>query len=67
MWISKAVEARPEAYWMHRKKSLIEAKMGNTTAAIATAKQSLELAQKAGNMDYVKLNKDSLKEWGVKM
>ncbi|AGC77754.1 Protein of unknown function (DUF2911) [Nonlabens dokdonensis] len=67
MWISKAVEARPDAFWMHRRKSLIEAKMGNTTAAIATAKQSLELAQKAGNMDYVKLNKDSLKELGVKM
>jgi hypothetical protein len=66
-WISKAVEARPEAYWMHRKKSLIEAKMGNKSAAIASAKTSLSLAQKANNMDYVKLNTDSLKEWGVKM
>ena len=32
-----------------------------------SAKTSLSLAQKANNMDYVKLNTDSLKEWGVKM
>jgi hypothetical protein len=66
-WISEALEARPEAYWMHRKKSLIEAKMGNKSAAIASAKTSLTLAEEAKNMDYVKLNTDSLKEWGVKM
>ena len=66
-WISEAVEARPEAYWMHRKKALIEAKMGNKSAAIASAKTSLTLAEEAKNMDYVKLNTDSLKEWGVKM
>ncbi|MGJ8684451.1 MAG: DUF2911 domain-containing protein [Nonlabens sp.] len=66
-WITKATEMRPEAFWMFRKKSLIEAKMGNTKAAIATAKQSLALAEKAGNADYVKMNMDSLKEWGVKM
>jgi tetratricopeptide (TPR) repeat protein len=66
-WISKAVDVSPEAFWMHRKKALIEAKMGNKSAAIATAMTSLALAEKAGNMDYVKLNKDSLMEWGVKL
>lgn len=66
-WITKATEMRPEAFWMFRKKSLIEAKMGNTDAAIATAKQSLKKAKAAGNADYVKMNLDSLKEWGVKM
>jgi hypothetical protein len=66
-WISKAVDAKPEAFWMHRKKALIEAEMGNKSAAIATAMTSLALAEKAGNMDYVKLNKDSLMEWGVKL
>lgn len=66
-WMTKATEMRPEAFWMFRKKSLIEAKLGDTKAAIATAKQSLELAKKAGNDDYVKMNTDSLKEWGVKM
>jgi hypothetical protein len=66
-WISKAVDAMPEAFWMHRKKSLIESKIGDKAAAIASAITSMELAEKAGNMDYVKLNKDSLMEWGVKM
>ncbi|WP_124981307.1 DUF2911 domain-containing protein [Nonlabens xiamenensis] len=66
-WISMAVEMRPEAFWMYRKKSLIEAEMGKKSDAIASAKKSLELAQKAGNADYVKLNMDSLKEWGAKM
>ncbi|PQJ32718.1 dihydrolipoamide dehydrogenase [Nonlabens arenilitoris] len=66
-WITKATELSPKAFWMFRKKSLIEAKLGNTSAAIASAKQSLALATAAGNADYVKMNKDSLKEWGVKM
>ena len=38
---------------------------GNKKGAIAGAKTSLELATKAGNDDYVKMNKDSLKEWGA--
>ncbi|MDX1428547.1 MAG: dihydrolipoamide dehydrogenase, partial [Salegentibacter mishustinae] len=33
--------------------------------AIAAAKKSLAEAEKAGNQDYVKMNKDSLKEWGA--
>ena len=33
--------------------------------AINAAKKSLELAQKAGNDDYVALNTKSLKEWGA--
>jgi hypothetical protein len=33
--------------------------------AIASAKRSLASAEKGGNADYVKMNKDSLKEWGA--
>ena len=40
--------------------------MGDKKNAIATAKKSLEASEKAGNADYVKMNKDSLKEWGAK-
>lgn len=66
-WINKAVEmGDPAAYWVLRRKSLIEADMGKKEEAIATAKKSLAAAEKAGNKDYVKLNKDSLKEWGAK-
>lgn len=65
-WIQKAVEmAGEDAFWVIRKKALIEADMGKKKEAIATAKKSLAAAEKAGNKDYVKMNKDSLKEWGA--
>ena len=63
-WVTKATEmAGDDAYWMLRKKSLIEADLGNTDAAIESAKRSLAAAKKAGNKDYIKMNEDSLKEW----
>ena len=66
-WIDKAIEmtkAEPK-FWYLRQQSLIHAKAGKKESAIAAAKQSLELATKAGNADYVKMNTDSLKEWGA--
>jgi hypothetical protein len=63
-WIKKANETDPK-FWQLRRQSLIEAKLGNKTAAISTAKKSMELAKTAGNMDYVRLNEKSLKEWGA--
>ncbi|WP_421807437.1 DUF2911 domain-containing protein [Flagellimonas sp.] len=63
-WVDKAVEMGDgSAYWMMRTQSLIYAKMGDKEAAIEAAKRSLAAAQAAGNQDYVKMNKDSLKEW----
>lgn len=65
-WIQKAVELGGEdAYWVVRRKALIEADLGKKKEAIATARKSLAAAEKAGNKDYVKLNQDSLKEWGA--
>lgn len=65
-WISRAVEmSDPDAFWILRRKSLIEADLGKKEEAIATARQSLAAAEKAGNQDYIKMNKDSLKEWGA--
>ncbi len=63
-WIDKATELSPDAYWIWRRKSLIYAALGDKKGAIAAAKESLAKARQAGNMDYVKLNEDSLKEWG---
>ncbi len=66
-WIDKAVEMtndRPR-FWFLRKQSLIHAKAGDKKGAIKAAKASLMHAEKAGNEDYIKLNKDSLKEWGA--
>ena len=53
-------------FWQLRQKSLIQAKLGDKAGAIATAKLSLEGAEKANNNDYVKMNNDSIKEWSKK-
>jgi hypothetical protein len=63
-WAKKAVEMTGDyAFWLHRRQALIEAKLGDKTAAIESAKRSLESAKKAGNEDYIKMNEDSIKEW----
>lgn len=65
-WVNKAIAmGNSDTYWMLRKKSLIAADLGKKQEAIAAAKKSLAAAEKAGNPDYVKMNKDSLKEWGA--
>ncbi|NNC63013.1 MAG: DUF2911 domain-containing protein, partial [Eudoraea sp.] len=64
-WIDKAVSMNSEAFWMMRLQSLIYAKMGDKKGAIEAAKKSLAVAKAANNADYVKLNEDSLKEWGA--
>ena len=59
-WMEKAMSMTEEpAYWQLRQQSLIYAKDGNKEAAIEVAKKSLAGAEKAGNDDYVKMNKDS--------
>ena len=66
-WVDKAIEMTKDdpKYWMLRQQALIHAKAGKKESAIVAAKKSLELAKKAGNDDYVKMNTDSLKEWGA--
>ncbi len=64
-WVTRATEmAGDQAFWILRRKSLIEAEMGKKEQAIATAKKSLASAEKANNADYVKMNKESIQEWG---
>ena len=67
IYIDKAVamtKDKPLFYFL-RRQSLIYAKTGDKKGAIKAAKASLEYADKAKNADYVKMNKDSLKEWGA--
>ena len=66
MWIDEAMNSREDKpFWMLRQQSLIYAKAGEKQMAIQLAKQSLEAAEKAGNRDYINMNKASLKEWGA--
>lgn len=66
-WIDKAVDMTSDQprFWYLRQQSLIHAANGDKKGAIAAAKKSLEGAKAAKNEDYVKMNTDSLKEWGA--
>ena len=66
-YVNKALEMNADKpFWFNRLKSLIQAKLGDKTGAIATAKLSMANAEKAKNADYVKMNTDSIKEWSKK-
>ena len=66
-WMDKAMSMTEKpAFWQLRQQSLIYAAAGDKKGAIEIAKKSLAGAEAAGNADYVKMNKDSLAEWGAK-
>lgn len=55
-WVNVAISQRAEAFWMLHLKAKILKKMNNSAAAIEAANLSKEIANKAGNADYVALN-----------
>ena len=66
-WMEKAISLTEKpAFWQLRQQSLIYAKMGDSEKAIAVAEKSLELSKEAGNEAYIKMNTESLSEWGAK-
>lgn len=64
-YVSKSIEMQngEAPFYMLRQKSLIQAALGDKQGAIETAKQSLSAAEKAGNDDYIKMNRNSILEW----
>lgn len=58
MWVEKAAEQNPKAFWVRLLKAKIELKMGDKKAAIATANEVITLAKEAKNDDYVKMAKE---------
>lgn len=66
-YVNKAIDlSKEKPYWYTRLKSLIQAKNGDKKGAIETAKISLAAATAANNGDYIKMNQDSIAEWGKK-
>jgi hypothetical protein len=59
-WMDAAIAANPGAFYMVYRKALILEKMGDKAGAVATAKASLEAAQKDNNEalreEYISLN-----------
>lgn len=65
-WMDTAMSMVKEPrFWQLRQQSLLYAELGKKQEAITAAKKSLAGAKEAGNADYVKMNMDSLKEWGA--
>ena len=51
------------AFWMLRREAVILHDLGRDDEAVEVARKSMELAQAAGNMDYVRMNQASIEEW----
>jgi hypothetical protein len=67
VYVNKSLElSKEKPFWFLRLKSLIQAKQGDKSGAIETAKLSMEAAEEAKNQDYVKMNRDSIAEWSKK-
>ncbi|HBS53997.1 MAG TPA: dihydrolipoamide dehydrogenase [Flavobacterium sp.] len=67
VYVNKSLElSKDKPFWFLRLKSLIQAKQGDKSGAIETAKLSMEAAEEAKNQDYVKMNRDSIAEWSKK-
>lgn len=65
-YVQKATKGDNPMFWQLRQESLILAKLGRYKEATNVAQKSLDLAKKAGNDDYVKMNNDSIKMWSKK-
>ncbi len=64
-YAQKVTAANPQ-YWTLRLESLLLGKMGEKDEAIKVAKKSLEMAKKAGDNAYIRMNEASIEEWSKK-
>lgn len=64
IWIGKAIEQKPEAFWMIHVQAKILAKLGKKKEAIAAAEKSLKMAKenKDGDFGYAASNEKLIQE-----
>ena len=62
-YVQKATKQGEPRFWQVRWEAEILAALGRKKEAIKTAQLSKELAEKAGNQDYVKINTDNIAKW----
>jgi len=62
-YIRMATESDDPKFWQVKQESEILAKMGRHKEAIAKATTSLELSTKAGNDNYMRMNKENIAKW----
>ena len=63
MYIQKATHGDNPRFWQVRMEAEVLGKLGRYAEAIGAAKKSKELAQKAGNEDYVMINDKNIAMW----
>jgi len=61
-WCTKAIEGRPDAYWIYLLMAKIQVKQGLKKEAIVTAEKGKAVAQKESDADYVKQFETLIKE-----
>jgi len=60
-WATAAAAANPEAFWVLLTKAKIQKALGDKKGALESATASKALAEKAKNVDYVKMNDELIK------
>ncbi|MES2375635.1 MAG: DUF2911 domain-containing protein [Bacteroidota bacterium] len=63
-WMMQQEKAQPDAYNVKYWKARIQLKMGNKKGAIMSAKEGLFIAEKDGNAEYIRMNKEVLRDAG---
>jgi hypothetical protein len=58
IWVNKAVEQNPKAFWVLMLKARIQLKLKDNASATASAEQVVTLATEAKNEDYVKMGNE---------
>jgi hypothetical protein len=61
-WMKKA-NANDPKFWNLHAQAKIQAKMKDYKGAVKTAEQSMALAKKSNNEDYVRMNEKAIAEW----
>ncbi|MBC7400515.1 MAG: DUF2911 domain-containing protein [Mucilaginibacter sp.] len=63
-WMMEQEKAQPDAYNVKYWKARIQLKMGNKKSAIFSAKEGLAIAEKDENAEYIRMNKEVLRDAG---
>ncbi len=63
VWVDKSLEYTPDAYWVLHTKAEILAAMENYKEAINVAEESIEIARKKSDMDYIRMNEMEIERW----
>ncbi|QLG44185.1 DUF2911 domain-containing protein [Costertonia aggregata] len=66
-YLNKAIALGGDTYYFHRVKSLAEAALGYHETAIVSAEKSLQLANKEGKDEFVRLNQKNIDVWTRKL